>query len=209
MEPVIKVVGTGPGDSRYITPLALEAIGEAQVLIGGRSQLQSLASPDQQQFVIGNNLARVVEFIKAQGGKRIVVLASGDSGLYSIGHYLARQLGDERLEFIPGISSVQLMFARLKKPWQDARILSLHGRSIDSLDQVLAGPGVVAVLTGGENTPQRLAARLLEQGAGNRPVALGQNLSYPDELLVITELAALFNDPRDYSNSVMVIFDEA
>ena len=209
MEPVIKIVGTGPGDSRYMTPMAREAISEAQVLIGGRSQLQSLGSPDQQQFIIENNLAQVVEFIKEQVGKKIVVLASGDSGLYSIGHYLARQLGDEHLEFIPGISSVQLMFARLKKPWQDARILSLHGRGMDSLDQALVEPGVVAVLTGGANTPQRLAARLLEQGAGNRPVVLGQNLSYPEELLVTTELTALVNDPRDYSNSVMVIFNEA
>lgn len=209
MEPVIKVVGTGPGDVRYITPIALEAIGDAQVLIGGRSQLQSLGAPYHQQYTIENNLARVVEFIKGQAGKRIVVLASGDSGLYSIGHYLARELGEDRLEFIPGISSVQLMFARLKKPWQDIRFLSLHGRSLDSLDQALSGPGVFAVLTGGVNTPQRLAARLLDGGIANQPVALGKNLSYPDELLVNTDLMDLVNDPSDYSNSIMVIFNGA
>lgn len=209
MESNIKVVGIGPGEGRYITPLAMDAIREAQVLIGGRSQLQNLASSEQQQYIIGNNLTQVVQFIREQVGKKIVVLASGDSGLYSIGDYLVRQLGKDRFEFIPGISSVQLMFARLKKPWQDVRILSVHGRALDILDKVLSGHGVSAVLTGGDNTPQLVAAYLLDKGMVNVMVALGKNLSCADEIMVNTNLLNLVNDPTDYSNSVMVIFYEA
>lgn len=209
MESIVKVVGIGPGDGRYITPLAWEAVSNAEVLIGGRTQLQKWASPEQEQYVIGNNLTLVVQFIRKQAGKKIVVLTSGDSGLFSIGHYLVQEMGRDKLEFIPGISSVQLMFARLKRPWQDVRILSLHGRSLEILDMLLAGNGVAALLTGGDNSPQRLACYLLDKGMVNAPVALGKNLSYDDELIVETSLLDLCNDPVDYSNSVMVVFNGA
>lgn len=206
---IIKVVGIGPGDGRYITPLAQEMIKAAEVLVGGRRQLETLASPHQEQFIIGNNLPAVLDYIKEQSrAKSVVVLASGDPGLFSIGTYLVENLGEELLEFIPGISSVQLMFARLRRPWQDARIMSLHGRSIDDLNDQLLSKGTTALLTGGEWIPQKIAAYLIKAGLHDCQVAVGQNLSYPDEKIVRSTLQELAQMPEDFSNSVMVIFNE-
>jgi len=205
----IKVAGTGPGDGRYITPLALESIKAAEVIVGGRRQLEKLASPHQEQFVIGNNLPAVLEYIKSQCvDKSVVVLASGDPGLFSIATYLAEHLDQECLEFIPGISSVQLMFARLRKPWQDARIISLHGRSLADLDRQLQYKGTTALLTGGEWTPPKIADYLTAAGVGDCPVAIGQNLSYPEEKIIMTSLRELAGMAGDFTNSLMVIFNE-
>lgn len=209
MEPIVKIVGTGPGDGRYLTPLAREAIESAQVLVGGRRQLEALAGPHQEQYIIGKDLLSIADYINSERHNRtVVVLASGDPGLYSIASYLAQHLDPDILEFIPGISSIQVMFARLKRPWQEVHVYSLHGRSIEDFESLLPLSPVAALLTGGIWTPQTIAARLQP---GQRPqtrVAIGRNLSYPEEELIFSTLGGLLDDSSDYSNSVMVIFNE-
>jgi len=209
MEPSVKIVGTGPGDGRYITPLAWDLIRNAQVLVGGRRQLASLASAHQEQFVIGQDLPAVLEYIELQRQlKSVVVLASGDPGLYSIADYLAQRMDKDCLEFIPGISSIQLMFARLKMPWQDVQIISLHGRASHDLDRLLEKRGITALLTGGQWTPQYIAAYLAQANGPDCKVAIGKDLSYPEEKIICCTLNELVNQQEDYSNCVMVIFNE-
>ncbi|HWP95267.1 MAG TPA: precorrin-6y C5,15-methyltransferase (decarboxylating) subunit CbiE [Syntrophomonadaceae bacterium] len=209
MEPVVKIVGTGPGDPRYLTPLAQEAIKSAQVLVGGLRQLQTLASPHQEQYVVGKDLPSVVDFINEQRhNKTVVVLASGDPGLFSIASYLAQHLDPDNLEFIPGISSVQVMFARLKRPWQEVPVYSLHGRSLEDLESLFQHATISVLLTGGIWTPQAIAQHLLGRHRSETRVAIGQNLSYPDEKLIFSTLGKLVEDPGDYKNCVMVMFYE-
>lgn len=209
MEYTVKIVGTGPGDGRYVTPIALELIREADVLVGGKRQLEQLASPQQEQFDIGSDLPAVLEFIESRRSHlQVVVLASGDPGLYSIAAYLAANMDQQCLEIIPGISSVQLMFARLKLPWQEVQILSLHGREGDGFERRFARPGVTALLTGGGWTPQQIASYLLKSGLPDCPAAAGKDLSYPGEKIIRTRLSGLAEHPEDLSNCVMVVFYE-
>jgi precorrin-6Y C5,15-methyltransferase (decarboxylating) len=66
------------------------------------------------------------------------------------------------LTFHPHLSAVQLAFNRIKVPWQDARVISAHGRSLDELIQALQqGAEKIAVLTDGTNTPSAIARLLL------------------------------------------------
>ena len=79
---------------------------------------------------------------------RAVVLASGDPLWFGIGRILLERVGRERLRFHPGPSSLQLAFARLGKPWQNAEWISLHGRDPAPLSQRLQQrPQALAVLT--------------------------------------------------------------
>jgi cobalt-precorrin-7 (C5)-methyltransferase len=205
----VKIVGIGPGDGRYITPLAQELISDAEVLVGGRRQLEGLAKPNQDQFIIGKDLLAVLNYIETQRyEKSVVVLASGDPGLYSIASYLATHMGKDSLEFIPGISSIQVMFARLKMSWQDVQILSMHGRTTDNLEELIKSRKVNALLTGGQWTPQFIAQYLLKAQVADCKVSIGKDLSYPEERLYFTSLCKLVDDLEDYSNSVMVIIDE-
>ena len=62
---------------------------------------------------------------------RCTVLFSGDTGFYSGAKKLADILKKDgyEVQIFPGISSVIYLAARVGKSWEDAKIISMHGRS--------------------------------------------------------------------------------
>ncbi len=79
--------------------------------------------------------------------QRVVLLASGDPLWYGIGRFLLHHLPAERLRFHPSPTSLQLAFARIGRPWQDASWISLHGRDPAPLAARLQQrPAALAVL---------------------------------------------------------------
>ena len=81
-------------------------------------------------------------------GRSGVVLASGDPLWFGIGRLLLQHFSADQLRFHPCPCSMQLAFARLGKPWQNAQWLSLHGREPDALSALLQQrPEALAVLT--------------------------------------------------------------
>jgi len=207
---LVKVVGTGPGHKSYLTPVGLETIEQAEILVGGQRLLDTFAFEGQEQFPVDKDLEKAIEFINENRySKKIVVLASGDTGIYSVANYLTKRIPVSDLEFVPGISSIQLMFAKLKKPWNEAQILSMHGRrSLDFVVGVVQDSKVIALFTGSPWTPQKIAEYLLTEEITDTQVVIGKDLSYPWEKLVYTTLQVLSRDEQDYSNSVMVIINE-
>lgn len=206
---IVTVVGTGPGDPLYISPLACQAIEKAEVIVGAPRLLQQLAAPHQVQVPMDKDLPGLVELIEGKRcQQKIVVLVSGDTGVYSLADYLGKHMDNNVLEFIPGISSIQVMLARLKRPWQEARILSMHGRNCADLAEVINNSPLTAILTGTPWTPQAIAQYLLQEGLPDLQLVLGQDLTYPWEKIVFCSLQELCRDSRDYKNTVMVIFNE-
>ena len=114
----------------------------------------------------------------------VVVLASGDPLWFGIGRLLLQQFGPERLRFHPAPSSLQLAFARIGRPWQDASWISLHGRDPDPLAAALQKrPAALAVLTdpgrgGAEEVRRMLRASGLEAAYA---VWLCERLGHPAE----------------------------
>ncbi|KUO49749.1 MAG: hypothetical protein APF76_00435 [Desulfitibacter sp. BRH_c19] len=209
MAGIVKVVGTGPGDENYITPIGLETIKLAEILVGGQRLLDTFANDGQEQFPVDKDLKKAIEYINEKRySKNIVVLVSGDTGIYSLANYLTKHIDPDDLEFIPGISSIQLMFARIKKPWNEAQILSMHGRTLDIVVEVVKQSKMTALLTGSPWTPQKIADYLISEGVLDMKVIVGKDLSYPWEILIDTTLQELAKVEEDYSNSVMVILNE-
>ena len=94
-------------------------------------------------------------------GKQVVVLASGDPLWFGIGRLLLQAFPPEQLRFHPAPTSLQLAFARIGRPWQDARWLSLHGRDPDPLAAELQRrPAALVVLcdpgAGGADAVRRI-----------------------------------------------------
>lgn len=206
MAQVIKIVGVGPGSVAYLTAAGAEALAQAQVLVGAQRLLQEHAQPRQEVYALGADLEAAVDLIRSYSSdKRVAVLVSGDTGLYSFATYLASKFSKDQLEFIPGISSVQLMFARLQTPWQDAVVLSRHGREDQRLVTVVQSGIIAAVLTDAKHTPQSLAEELLAAGCQDLPVSVGCRLSYPDETIFRGTLSSLHECSRKFINCVVVI----
>ncbi|HBH74533.1 MAG TPA: bifunctional cobalt-precorrin-7 (C(5))-methyltransferase/cobalt-precorrin-6B (C(15))-methyltransferase [Synechococcales bacterium UBA10510] len=114
----------------------------------------------------------------------VVLLASGDPLWFGIGRQLLQRLNPDQLRFHPAPSSLQLAFARIGRPWQDASWISLHGRDSEPLATALQRrPPALAVLTdpgrgGAEAVLILLRASGLQQAYG---VWLCEKLGHPEE----------------------------
>lgn len=209
--PRIKVIGVGPGSEDYLTPAARKALDAASAVVGGERHIRQMAAPWQKTFILKSNLGEALEFIRLHREAGVAVLASGDPGMYGILKYLRRHFRREDLEVIPGVSAVQLAFARLAVPWEDARILSAHGRKAEGafLAEAVRTSPKVAILTDPRCPPASIARMLAENGLAAQRIYCCCNLSYPDECVVETSARELLEKQIDLPpNCVVVILNE-
>ncbi len=205
----IAVIGVGPGGRQCLTGEAEAAIARADVLLGGKRHLEAFAPLGKETFVLANNLNQAIDFINERRHLEVAVLATGDPGMYGILSFLRRHFLPEELLVIPGISAVQEAFARLAMPWHDAVVLSAHGREPGVLTGIVKKTPKVAVLTGPEYTPGRLADLLVQEGLGERSVYICSDLTLPGEKIISCKIQELASSPEgERNNCVMVIVDE-
>lgn len=125
------VVGIGADGWPGLSPTARQALGEAEVLIGGPRQLDLLPVRECPGERVGwpSPLRPAVPRLLAEhAGRRIAVLASGDPMFYGIGRALSEELGPARLRVLPHPSSVSYACARLGWPAEDTEVVTLVGR---------------------------------------------------------------------------------
>lgn len=208
-----------------LTDAAREHLGTAAVVIGAGRTL-ALVRPHLRDGVtmhdMGDALGKVpgwIEAARAQG-LATVVLATGDPLCHGIAAFLMGKLGKDSVEVLPAPSTLQLAFARFKRPWQDYRIASCHG--VDAGEWNAWAPGAtpahghglyqivravaehprVAAFTSPENGPDRIARALLAAGYGaDVRLSVAACLAQPDETLFadlsLTAAAAQrFPDPN-------------
>jgi cobalt-precorrin-7 (C5)-methyltransferase len=178
----IKVVGLGPGNPDYILPAAEKEIKGAEIVIGGKRNIESIKEWTEGRDIkyIDSRLGELTEYIKENRTKKITVIVSGDPGFYSMLNYLENAFGREELFVIPGISSVQYMFARLGMYWYDAFISSLHGKEFDFVKKTDEYEKI-GLLTDKKFTPQKIAEELCKNKKNNIRIFVGENLSYENE----------------------------
>ncbi len=127
----------------------------------------------------------------ARFGRATVILASGDPGFFGIGRTIARLFPDLELVVYPAASSVAVACGRLGIPWDDALVVSAHGRPLDEAVRLVAGARKAAVLTSPENSPARLGQALAARGARASRVGVCSDLCTRDEEIVTTSLDGL------------------
>lgn len=191
----IIVVGIGPGDAKFITPTALEKIHAAKFLVGGRRALETFSSSSQITFPITKNLDAALNFIREKiliG--QVVVMVSGDPGYYSMLDLLRKNFDVKLIEVIPSISALQLAFAKLAMSWYDATLLSFHGRRPSDDKLKFESKKILGLLTDGEYNSATISKILIDLGwSGDTSLTICARLSYPDEKIISTTLAAAVN----------------
>jgi precorrin-6B C5,15-methyltransferase / cobalt-precorrin-6B C5,C15-methyltransferase len=200
--PPVQVIGTDAGGLASLSPAALELVRGASLLAapsrlqpGLEAQLAAWATTfpapawNPPRLLASDKpeplLAALQQALAA--GEPVVLLASGDPLWFGIGRLLLQHIPPERLRFHPAPTSLQLAFARLGRPWQDAGWVSLHGREPEPLAQRLQQrPVALAVLT----DPSRGGAdevRRLLRASGLEAVYslwLAERLGHPQERLM-------------------------
>ncbi|WP_300451071.1 precorrin-6y C5,15-methyltransferase (decarboxylating) subunit CbiE [Accumulibacter sp.] len=145
-------------------------------------------------------LGRLPEWIAAarSAGRAVAVLATGDPLCHGIASWLTGKLGLASVDIMPAPSTVQLACARFGKSWQTLRIASCHAadagewfigatpaHGLYPVMRAIALQPLVAVFTGPDNNPARLARALIAAGYGDDEVRLSVacRLLLPDEQL--------------------------
>jgi precorrin-6B C5,15-methyltransferase / cobalt-precorrin-6B C5,C15-methyltransferase len=171
VNPQVTVIGC---DGRPFAPEAAEALAAAQRVIGAPRHLDAAPIPATAERIELRHLDEALDAIAARVGPT-AVLASGDPGFFGIVRALrARGI---RPCVIPAVSSVADAFARIGLDWDDALVVSAHGRDPHkALAAALAHPKA-AILTAPGTAPE-LARELF--AAGKRVYAV-ELLGTPQE----------------------------
>lgn len=188
----ILIVGCGPGSLDYVTPAALQAIESSDLLIGARRLLDLFPSASAERVRVDTDVRTVLSTIEGfPDEKRIAVLVTGDPGLHSLAKIIVEHFGKESCKIIPGISSVQLAFARLGLDWSDVRIVSTHKEN-PVIDYSLTNASKIAIL-GGRKESTKWVEQLANL-AGDYRIFICENLTLPNEIVhevKVNELASI------------------
>ncbi|MFE2731632.1 precorrin-6y C5,15-methyltransferase (decarboxylating) subunit CbiE [Streptomyces sp. NPDC059349] len=202
---MITVFGTGTG-----APLSPDpALSSAGLVVGGRRHLdaaEALLAAGAERVVLGPlapALDSVERYIENEKGQGVAVLASGDPGFFGIVRALAERFGPAALDVRPGVSSVATAFSRVALPWDDAAVVSAHGRDLRTAVNVCRTYPKTAVLTGPGAGPAELGAELAHRGA-DRVLVVASRLGDPEHESLVrvtpSEAAA-----RDWGDAVSVV----
>lgn len=203
----VSLIGIGLGNPSTLTQEALASIAEADVAIGARRILDAVV-PTGIPCVEVISAPKIKAVLEANPSwNHVCVLYSGDTGFYSGARLLVPLLEEAperyRINMISGISSLQYFCAKLLRPWQGLHLVSAHGVACDVLAEVLAYPSTF-FLTGGTVTASSIIALLVANGFADFPVSVGENLSYPEERVVVGPAGDL-KDTEFASLSVVIV----
>lgn len=200
----ITIVGCGPGSLSYLTPLAKNAIEKAEVLVGGKRLLELFPEVAAEKIFIGKDIEPVLEEIQSRlGKKKITVLVSGDPGLCSFAKPVLNRFGRSSCDLLPGVSSIQVAFARIGLDWFDAKIISAHNGNPDVELLSLKDSVKIAILTRGKDTFPWLSGFAHFLGKEYR-VFICRNLTLQDEDLFEISVSEL--KPEHLTSNTIVLF---
>lgn len=182
----ISCIGIGMGTLDTLTHEAAETIRNADILFGAKRILESVEHMpgllhESQERVEEYRSAQIAEYLSTRPHlTRIVILMSGDVGFYSGARLVQDAFPDEKIDYYCGISSVVYFASKVPTSWQDAKLLSAHGRSLNLLNCVQRYPKIIMIVSGVEDV-RAICQELVEAEMTYVHVTVGTNLSYQEE----------------------------
>jgi precorrin-6y C5,15-methyltransferase (decarboxylating) CbiE subunit len=129
------IVGVGPGSPQYLTCIAIDAIKKSKYVIGYNYTLDTIESiidktRQEVYHVTMQDQESIYQTVhnKMKDGEYCTVPFTGDAN-FSESEVVDRLLeifGDNAVEIIPGISSIQVASSKAKIPLDKSHVLSFH-----------------------------------------------------------------------------------
>ena len=208
----IYIIGIGPGSSEYLTKKAVDTVKMSDYTVGSTRAIDLF---DDVQNTIAFNVKELLDTLKegvelAVNGNTVSILSTGDPGFSGVLNTVLR-ISDEKnfpkenIEVIPGISSLQLAAARNYIQWDNANVMTFHGReNIEDILPVINNGKVTIALP--SRKVKDMAQFLLDNGVEeDRKVVVCERLSYPDEKIVEATLKDIAHSEFTYM-CIMVIY---
>ena len=195
---IVYLAGIGMGTKEGMTVQAKESLKGCDCMIGAKRLLEEVSDADcvcHAEYLpekIEEYLRKHPQFC------RIGIVLSGDAGFYSGAKKLEEVLNgsEERYEIqrIPGISSVVYFAAALHTSWEDAALVSLHGRWQNWIYEA-EHHAKTFLLLGGRK--ENLKEKLLYYGLEDLTVHIGKNFSYPQEQIFSKTVSELTEEDTE------------
>lgn len=200
----VTLLGIGMGSPETMTVEGRRVCQEADLIVGARRMAEAAMQPGK-AVCYEYRADKICEYLKEHPEfERIVVALSGDVGFYSGARKLLELLREQaEVEVICGISSVVYFMAKIGLSWDDAKIVSAHGRDCNLLAQIQRHRKVFAIL-GREDSVKMLARSLTEYGLSQAVLHVGERLSYPDEKIFSAKAGELLKYSSDPLSVVCV-----
>ncbi|MBB4736650.1 precorrin-2 C20-methyltransferase/precorrin-3B C17-methyltransferase [Actinoplanes octamycinicus] len=219
----VTVVGLGPGAAEWLTPEARAALAEADDVVGYTTYVDRVpVDPRQRRHASDNKVeAERAAFALdlAKRGRRVVVVSSGDPGVFAMAAAVLEvaedpQWKDVPVRIVPGLTAAQAVASRAGAPLgHDFCVLSLSDRlkPWPVIENRLAGAAaadlVIAIYNPASQTRKQQLVRarelLLEHRAPSTPVVVGRDVGGPQETVRVTTLGEL--DPSTVDMRCLLI----
>ncbi len=183
----VHIIGIGDDGIEGLTAGARQLLDQADLVVGS-AQILSRVPGGSERLEVGADLDALVRRIAKSPESGIVVLASGDPLFYGVARYLCDQLGKDRFEVVPHVSSMQLAFARVKESWDEAYLANLATANPDRVIEKIRSAEKVGLFTSEAFPPSAVASALLDRSIDYFSVYVCENLGSPDERVTQGEL---------------------
>lgn len=219
----IYLTGMGPGSAACVTEEVWKCLRDSDCLIGSERILHITAEAgcpelSSKPSFTSYKKEEITAFLRRNHYKRAAILYSGDIGFYSgargMKEYLQKNIPGCIVKTVSGISSCVYFMNRLQLPWQDAKLVSIHGQKKD-LIPIISCNEKVCVLLGDKTDVSGICRRLQQLAMNNIRITVGERLSYKDERIrsgypldwvgkeCDTLAAALFENPSPMHRSTV------
>jgi precorrin-6Y C5,15-methyltransferase (decarboxylating) len=218
MDRRLTIVGIG---YKPLSERARTAMKSARAVLGSRRLVEVFASYPEYAEAQGrmkqiDSVDETMRFIRESfetGMEEIVLLGSGDPLFFGIGRRAVQEFGQDTVEIIPDLTSLQAAFSRIKEPWDDAIFISLHAGpnplkrrrlryDLKDLPLLLETHDTIGVLTDKENSPAVIAGLVASRPfpPGSIVMYVGEKMGYPDERITTgspEKISTLTFDPTN------------
>ena len=188
----IHIVGIGDDGLNGLTGYANSLIEQAEILVGNSTLLNLIQDRDSvKKIACDGGLDEIQRCVVELPDVPTVLLASGDPLFYGIANYLANQVGKERFEIVPNVSSMQLAFARVKESWDDAYLSNLAVQPLDRVVDAIRSAERAGLFTTESIPPSAVAEALLDRRIDYFQAFVCENLGTPNETVTQGDLESI------------------
>jgi len=177
----IPIIGIGDDGADGLSAAARMLVSQADLLVGDAATLDLVPAGAARRLVVGAELKSAVEQIAAAADRNVVVLVYGDPLFYGLARFLCDQLGKDRFDVVPHVSSMQLAFARVKESWEEAYLTNLANHPLEAVIDKIRVAERAGLFTSDASTPADVARALLDRKIDYFSAYVCENLGSPDE----------------------------
>jgi precorrin-3B C17-methyltransferase len=186
---VLSVVGIGPGAYQHISPAALAAIEEADIVVGYRTYMLLVRALVKNKETIKTGMTEEISRARAaveraRDGAKVVLVSSGDAGVYGMANLVFEVLRDmgwrrgqsPEIRIVPGITALNSCASLVGAPLgHDSCMISLSDLLTPwevierRIDAAASSDFVIGLYNPASGRRQRQIVRAQEIIAGYRP----------------------------------------